>query len=45
MILFDYPADLPDLSRLRPSDGNSRPQGIAQSHHTRRLRGELPETD
>ena len=42
--LMGYPADLPDLSRLRPPDGNSRPQGIAQSHDARRARGELPET-
>jgi hypothetical protein len=42
--LLGYPADLPDLSRLRPPEGNSRPAGIAQSHHARRSRGELPET-
>jgi len=39
-----YPADLPDLSGLRPPGGNSRSQGIAQSHYARRSRGELPET-
>jgi len=41
--LMGYPADLPDLSRLRPPGGNSRPQGIEQSHGARRQRGELPE--
>lgn len=39
-----YPTDLPDLSRLRPPGGNSRPEGIAESHHARRARGELPAT-
>ena len=41
--LMGYPADLPDLSRLRPPAGNSRPQGIEQSHCARRQRDELPE--
>lgn len=40
---FGYPADLPDLSKLRPPGGNSRPEGVAASHHARRARGELPE--
>ena len=39
-----YPTDLPDLSRLRPPSGNSRPEGIAESHHASRARGELPAT-
>lgn len=39
-----YPSDLPDLSGLRPPAGNSRPDGIAESYHARRGRGELPET-
>jgi hypothetical protein len=42
--LVGYPDDLPDLSRLRPPAGNSRPEGIAQSHYARRSRGELPPT-
>jgi len=42
--LMGYPSDLPDLARLRPPGGNSRPEGIAQSHHARRERGELAET-
>ncbi len=39
-----FPDDLPDLSRLRPPGGNSRPDGLAQSHLARRQRGELPAT-
>jgi hypothetical protein len=39
-----YPADLPDLSALRPPQGNTRPDGIAQSHLARRRRGQLPDT-
>lgn len=37
-----YPEDLPDLSRLKPS-GNTKPDGISNSHYARRTRGELPE--
>ena len=39
---MQYPDDLPDLSRLEPV-GNSRPDGVEQSCHARRRRGELPE--
>jgi hypothetical protein len=39
-----FPDDLPDLSRLRPPGGNSRPEGVAQSCLARRERGELPAT-
>jgi hypothetical protein len=42
--LMGYPADLPDLAPLRPPQGNTRPEGIAQSHFARRQRGELPDT-
>jgi hypothetical protein len=42
--LQGYPADLPDLSTLRPPDGNRCPEGIARSHHARRSRDELPDT-
>lgn len=42
--LLAYPAELPDLSTLRPPQGNSRPDGIAQSYHTRRQHGQLPDT-
>ncbi len=36
-----YPANLPDLSVLKPPGGNSRPEGIERSAYTRRERGEL----
>jgi hypothetical protein len=42
--LLGYPADLPDLSSLRPPEGNARPDGVRQSHFARRQRGELPDT-
>jgi hypothetical protein len=42
--LMGYPADLPDLSSLRPPGGNLRPDGITQSHFAHRQRGELPGT-
>jgi hypothetical protein len=41
--LMGYPEELPDLRRLRPPGGNSRPEGLAQSALVRRERGELPE--
>lgn len=37
-----YPDELPDLKRKQPG-GNSRPEGIEQSHFARRQRGELPD--
>jgi hypothetical protein len=40
--LIGFPADLPDLSRLRPRDGNLRPEGIAESWFELAKRGELP---
>jgi hypothetical protein len=42
--LMGYPADLPDLSTLRPPEGNTRPDGLTQSHLARQRRGELPDT-
>ncbi len=42
--LMGFPDDLPDLSALRPPGGNTRPEGIAESHSARRRRGELPDT-
>ena len=42
--LMSYPTDLPDQSRLRPPGGNSRPEGVEQSHFARPERGELTET-
>lgn len=41
--LMGHPAELPDLSTLRPPEGNSFPDGIKQSHRARRERGELPD--
>jgi hypothetical protein len=42
--LMGFPVDLPDLGRLRPRGGNSRPEGVANSHLERKKRGELPPT-
>jgi hypothetical protein len=42
--LMQYPEELPDLSRLRPPRGNTRPAGILESCLSRRERGELPTT-
>jgi hypothetical protein len=39
-----WPLTLPDLSLLRPPEGNSRPAGVHQSHYARRERGELNAT-
>jgi hypothetical protein len=41
--LRGYPIELPDLSTLRPPEGNTHPAGVAQSHFARRQRGELPD--
>lgn len=40
--LLGYPDDLPDLTRLQPLNGNSRPEGIRDSAFARRARGVLP---
>jgi hypothetical protein len=42
--LMGFPADLPDLSRLCPPGGNSRPNGVDESHFAQRHRGTLPAT-
>jgi hypothetical protein len=42
--LMGFPNDLPDLNPLRPPGGNSRPDGLALSHHAQKQRGELPES-
>lgn len=42
--LLGYPDDLPDLSRLRPPGGNTRPDGIEASFFRMRQQGELPAT-
>jgi hypothetical protein len=39
--LMGFPVDLPDLRRLRPPKGNSRPEGVARSYHAQSARGEL----
>lgn len=41
--LLGYPTDLPNLPTLRPPDGNTRPDGIANCFFEIRKRGELPE--
>lgn len=41
--LLAYPSDLPNLSTLRPPDGNARPTGIADCFFDMRRRGALPE--
>lgn len=40
--LMGFPDDLPDLERLRPPAGNTRPGGIQQSYLVARLTGTLP---
>jgi hypothetical protein len=39
---FSYPPDLPNLSRLKPPKGNSRPDGLKVSHLVRQQRRHLP---
>jgi len=41
--LLAFPYDLPDLATKRPSGGNARPSGIAESCFERRQSGELPD--
>jgi HNH endonuclease len=41
--LMGFPENLPQLQRLRPPRGNTRPEGIGQSWLARKERGELPE--
>jgi hypothetical protein len=38
-----YPANLPDLTALRPPAGNARPAGVAECSFARKQRGELPD--
>lgn len=42
--ILGFPADLPDLSKLQPPGGNSKPEGIEQSSFRLRQRGVLPKT-
>jgi hypothetical protein len=41
--LFRFPNDLPDLSTLRPPNGNDRPAGLTETAFRRRTEGRLPE--
>lgn len=40
--LQGFPDDLPDLSRLRPPGGNSRPGGVSMSYFSLAARRDLP---
>ena len=40
--LMGHPTDLPQLSRLRPPGGNTRPDGVQESCYARRRDGTLP---
>jgi hypothetical protein len=42
--LMGFPANLPDLARLRPPDGNVRHDGIHESYFAKRRNGVLPAT-
>jgi hypothetical protein len=42
--LLGFPDDLPNLRRLRPPGGNTRPQGVATSYFVQRQHGTLPAT-
>ncbi len=42
--LMGFPDDLPNLGRLRPPGGNTRPGGIEDSHYSRRQNGTLAAT-
>ena len=42
LALMGFPGDLPQLSRLRPPGGNTRPQGVQESWHARWHEGTLP---
>jgi len=42
--LMGFPDDLPDLSRLRPPGGNTRPEGVEESYFAQREKGILAES-
>jgi hypothetical protein len=42
--LMGFPGDLPNVARLRPPGGNSRPEGIEQSYFVTKQKELLPET-
>ncbi|MFT5467887.1 MAG: hypothetical protein ACI8UO_002995 [Verrucomicrobiales bacterium] len=39
---FRFPDDLPDLARLRPPEGNAKPESVGSSFYAQSARGELP---
>jgi hypothetical protein len=41
--VMGFPQDLPNLARLRPPGGNTRPDGIKESYFAKWQRRELPE--
>jgi hypothetical protein len=40
--LLGFPDDLPNLARLRPPGGNTRPEGVTTSYFAQRANGLLP---
>jgi hypothetical protein len=42
--LMGFPDDLPNLAKLRPPGGNSRPEGVGNSYFAAREQGRLSET-
>lgn len=42
--LMGFPTDLPNLERLRPPGGNTRPEGVQMSYFAQRQAGTLPST-
>lgn len=42
--LMGYPKELPDLAGLRPPKGNTRPEGLQESHFASKRKGTLPDT-
>lgn len=42
--LMGFPDDLPELKRLRPPDGNTRPEGVGTSYFVKGMEGKLPQT-
>jgi len=41
--MMGFPEELPKLRQKRPPDGNTRPEGIDDSWHEKKQRGDLPE--
>ena len=42
--LMGYPDELPNLARLRPPGGNTRPEGVSQCYFAQKQAGILPAT-